>query len=545
MTSERQGTVSSDWSETGDANTQKYPVLFDQIINLKLYRANLDALGVATGEVSNNYVTIHSDYEPEFTGTTSESVTFHRCYQKPSISVNFKLYGKGVAPKITLKICNLNADTTTSLLSDLRADGTPFKYVEFHMGYINQFHNWETDTTAGTSAYKKFCALEGDQDGVTVIKGDILFARITKTSPDSEIEFEIIPGTAYSGIPDIRNYLPSSYLCLVGYAMVDDLYDALNTYKDAYTKETYTINDFTAIDSSAPTFSEVLFYYLISRRFWSSTLSASVFRETMNTRLNKLYAITEADGMVSVSDMASLQEYLGSNAAEAEKLLFLPDEPLYLQKVIVGTQVMKYAIPSYLRDMLAAESSENDIRLALANYISLYEPTLQATLTKIQNEVFPNMTWKDGFTPYKGAGKGIAGMNANGKATSAIYPCLYVFDSSSSRDNASFMAVTAGVNYNDINKAALEAYAYSLPMIYSLTEGAVSVCHMPFCGMFPLDYPLKFNSSYMLTDNVAYYLPTANGKSYFSCFSMEVDFSTTEEDNDCTLQMVALGDVYA
>lgn len=533
----------SNFSKTNLATFTDSSMLTDRIINIKLYRCSLDENGVPSNTVSNDFVTLRSDYEVRESGSYAWFIT---CPQKPSISIKYTVFSGNSAPMLTLTIDNFNPYTADGTSSGLAFSDNPFRAVEIHMGYMKQFKDW-SGVTYSSSAYKSFLNLAGDSESVTVLRGTILDVQQTKYPPDSQTVFEICPATVTCGVPDVRNYLPDNAK-LRQTTMVSELYNALEAYKSVYIKDLpWSLSDFQNA-STAATFSEVLFYWLISRRYWDSYVSSAENADITNSNLSAYKSKNTDNAVTFNSNMESLRTTLESSSSTVDSLAFLPDKPAYLQRVVVGTQSLKYDIPVYLATLLKEEAaediSEDQIKLELASYVKLYAENPEKMLSTIKAQVYPYLGWTTGLTKYKNAGKNITEMAAGGTVSvQKAYTCLCVYDQRRSDDSQSVKNMMVSGSTKVLTLDSMKTYAWSFPAIYDIMYSAITTAHTPFFGMFPIMYPVKFEGSYILTDFVQYYIAPKQGFTYFSCFSMSVEFATVEDRNECELKMTELKEV--
>jgi hypothetical protein len=540
MTNNSTVAVVKDFSAVSLGKLTGHPLLYDRVINVKLYRCTLDMNGVPSNDVASDYLTIRSDYEVE---TSAGMSRYRACIQKPSIALSYKVFSGNTAPVLRLRIHNFNPYVSDGTSSTLALEARPFRSVEIHMGYRGQFKDWPSLPLTSAN-YKSFMALTGDSEDVTVIRGSVLAVTETGMPPDSEVTFEICPATVSCGIPDVRDYLPDNTK-LRTTTMVTELYKALEAYKSVYVKPLpWSLPDFQNLQASA-TFSEVLFYWLISRRYWDSYVSAASERNSVNSNISDYKSKVSGDAATFSANMDSLRKAVAADPGKVDSLCFLPDKPALLQRVVVGTQSLRYDIPVYLAEMLRAEEngtiSADQIKLELAQYIKLYADNPEQMLTLIKAQIYPYLGWRSGFTKYKNAGRTISEIKSGGEVSiPKSYPCLLLYDSRNSADEASTRTTLISGSSGKIPLSRVESYAYSFPAVYDITFSAVTTAHTPFFGMFPIMYPVKFDTAYKLTDFVQYYLAPLSGVKYFSCFEMDVDFATVEDRNECTLTMVPL-----
>ena len=540
---------------------QSRPILFDRIINVRLFRAAIDPVTNLSSEAlsEKDAVTIRSDYELIFTEymsdretqNTSGIVRFAKCKQKPSIKLSATFYKGGVSPKLTLSIDNFSIDTSDGTLYALDKAHRPFVYAEIHMGYINQFFDWPASGLTGTEAFTAFRALKNDSSSVTVIKGSILNCQITKQPPDSRTEFEIIPASISAGVPDVRTFFPP-YESLAPSEFVQDLYKSAVTYKDYYTGVKTRAEEFAqdVVSNGVPTFTQNLFYYLISRRFYSTEYNAGADALDRAERLRLYYTTVGQTTNPSFDDLNVLRKYLARSPSEADQLLFLPKDSAKAEgymRTVVGTRSMMFAIPGEIAELLSEDAPVSAITNAIASYAEIWDITPVAVLNDIKSRLFPTLSFSVQTIRSVRAAPRVSDMGIHAQSDTSVpeESCVYIYDGNSSDDAASTFAPDIA-NASGL-QAVLESESRTMfiPCINSLTYGAVSKAIMPFCGTFPISVPVRFDSAYTLADDIAYYAPNRKGTGVFLAYQMDIEFATVDDDNTVTLTMDTTTEVFS
>ena len=528
------------------------PILFDRIINVRLFRSELDPVTHVSSEAMTlaNSVTVRSDYEAVFvnasgkeTATIGYRVKFIRCKQKPSLSLKAMFYKGSVSPKVTLSIDNFSIDSSNGTLYSLDRAQRPFTYAEIHIGYINQFYDWESSLEIGTGAYQKYLELGNDRSSVTVIKGSILNCKVTKQPPDSRIEFEIVPASLSAGVPDIRLFSPP-YSSYTGTSFVKDLYKSAMTYKDFYTGKNTSAADFASAASSKgiPTFTQNLFYYLISLRFYASEYYAGEDAASRAERLSTYVQNAGSTDTPGAKGIASLKALLTSDTTALGAVSFFPDDAVkasgYL-RVIVGARSMMFAIPGEIAQLLKSGASERKIKTAIASYATIWDISPEAVMNEIQATMFPTLSFSLGMIKASRAAPRVQDMGIHSQSDGAVQneSCLFVYDGNSPDDLAATYVPDVYNASNLNNDVESTARTMFIPCINSLTYGAVSVAIMPFCGTYPITSPVSFDKAYTLADEIKYYAPNRQGTGVFLAYQMDINFATVDDENEVTLTM--------
>lgn len=514
-----------------DVLNNKNVILFDRIVNIQLTKVKSKD-GMPENNIGLDYVTIRSDYE---VADTKGGRYFTRCKRKPEIVVSFKSYQSGTIPKMLVKITNFQVFDGDNTKVNLSAGEKPFKQIRLQMGYINQFTNWES-VPFTSETFKKFVQLEGAKSTVTEIIGNILNIRRVGNPPDAVTEIEVIPAQGECSVPNFnRGFLPSADK-LTSLTMVTDLFNALQTYKDIYVKKEWKLSDF-LVKGNKPTFTEVLFYWLISRRYWRNWTAA--FK-------NKAETTARFSVVTSAPDAEVLRKTLEMNSSLADNIMFLPDKPEDLQLVAVGLRSLKYEIPDNIAAALADGVSDDVLKSMLANYALIWNATVEQTLLQIKEEIFPDLSWSYGYTPASKASVRISSTSlVNPLNSNVTNNCIYLYNKNVIEDEASIKGMLATGNPLPLDKEQMKLASVSIPVIYDITYGAVIEANIPFVGLFPLMYPLRVNASHILTNFVSYFLSIPKDFIYLNCYSMEVEFSTIDSgSNNCLLKMTEAKDLY-
>ena len=514
-----------------DLLNNKNTVLFDRIINVQLTKIK-SKNGTPENNIDIDYVTIRSDYE---VSDTNGGRFFVRCKRKPEIEVSFKSYQSGVIPKMLVRITNFEVFDGDDTKINLSAKEKPFKQIRLQLGYINQFANWEKVSFTAAS-YKQFVQLEGAKSTVTEIIGNILNVRRIGNPPDSITEIEVIPAQGECSVPSFNTgFLPSADK-LTSLTMVNDLFNALQTYKDIYTKDKWKLSDFLT-KGNKPTFTECLFYWLISRRYWRNWTCA--FK-------NKAETASRFSVVTTSSDAASLRNSIEANPSLADNIMFLPDKGEDLQLIAVGLRSLKYEIPDSIAAALNDEVSDETLKTMLANYALIWNSSVEQTLLQIKEELFPNLSWSYGYTPQTKASKTISTTSFVASSTKNVTNnCIYLYNKNVIEDEASIKGMLATGNPLPLTVDEMKLSSVSIPALYDITYGAVIEANIPFVGLFPLMYPLRVNSSHILTNFVSYFLSVPKDYIYLNCYSMEIEFSTIDaKGNNCVLKMTEAKDLY-
>ena len=529
--------------------------MFNRIINIRFLCGKTDKMGVPLSkDPYSGAITLRSDYEAvSVSDKNTGAAEFARCPQKPSILIEGSVHKGGVIPTVTVTLDNFIPVSSGASITSFSADKFPFQELEIHVGYIEQFYNWEKNER--NFSYEQYLSFYGDSSSVTVIRASVIAVYQSSQNPDGQLVIECVPAEAKSSLPRLSEINPM-YTTLMKSEAVDRMYKAVMCYKDVYSLDSCSQKDFLGVSLSAPTFAEQLFYFLVSRRYYedfgakTKGFAAGAFADWQS-----LYtSLAEDGGYISTEGYKAIKDKMDSGSLSFDSVAWIPEScASYMQKVFVGVGVLRYELPpelfllvkEYCSSGADTASIETEIKAVLAQYITLSAPTADAMLELIAARIFPTMSWRTVYTPFQKAAPTVSEMKAS--SGSRAHQALYVYEGDDLYDASSGSVINQALSvdvYSELTQKTLKNAAVMLPCVNSITYGAITKAVIPWQGIFPLMYPLSFPSSFAMSDFVAYYTSDITTAQYFTCFMFEFSFATVDDKNECTLSLTPVSEVY-